>query len=105
MKNNPVTYHRKLTRHDPLITFTNDATATLHYISCLLLVKEYMGQDNLRVHFISDNLGLINRSKDHLTYTIPYVNTTIQAEHDLIEQIYLLSGAVDHCALATIISR
>ena len=40
------------------------------------------------VHFISDNFGLINISRDHLTYTIPYVNTTIQAEHDLIEQIY-----------------
>ena len=41
------------------------------------LVKEYMGHDSLRVHFISDNLGLINRSRDHLTSTIPYVNTTV----------------------------
>ena len=54
----------------------------------LRVVTEYIGHDSLRVHFISDNLGLINISRDHLTYTIPYVNTTVQAEHDLIEQIY-----------------
>ena len=49
---------------------------------------ECIGHESLRVHFISDSLGLINRSRKHLTCTIPYVNTTFQAEHDLIEQIY-----------------
>jgi len=52
------------------------------------LVTEYVGHDSLRIHFIPDNLGLINRSRDHLTYTISYVNTTVQAEHDSIEQIH-----------------
>jgi len=28
------------------------------------LVTEYIGHDSLRVHFISDNLGLVNRSRD-----------------------------------------
>ena len=64
-----------------------EGTGVISIALFLGLVKEYMGHDSLRVHFISDNLGLINRSRDHLTYTIPYVNTTVQAEHDLIEQI------------------
>ena len=62
-----------------------EGTGMLSIALFLGLVTEYIGHDILRVHFISDNLGLINRSRDHLTYTIPYVNATVQAEHDLIE--------------------
>ena len=38
---------------------------------------------------LSDNLELINRSKEHLNYTSPYPNNTLSAEYDITEQIYL----------------
>ena len=47
------------------------------------------GETNIKIVYISDNLELINRNKEHLNYTDPYPNNTLAAEFDITEQIYL----------------
>ena len=39
--------------------------------------------------YVSDNLEIINRNKEHLNYTDLYPNDTLAAEYDTTEQIYL----------------
>ena len=49
--------------------------------------------------YVSDNLELVNRSKEHLNYNNPYLNTTLSAEYDITEQIYLTNKTTrsTHC--------
>ena len=44
---------------------------------------------DIKIAYISDNLELINRSKEHLDYISPYPNNTLSAEYDITKQIYL----------------
>ena len=44
---------------------------------------------DIKIKYVSDNLELINRSKEHLNYINPYPNNTLSAEFDITEQIYL----------------
>ena len=44
---------------------------------------------NFKIKYISDNLELINRRKEHSNYNNPYPNTTLSADYDIIEHIYL----------------
>ena len=44
---------------------------------------------NIKIICVSNNLELINRSKEHLNYINLYPNNTLSAEFDVTEQIYL----------------
>ena len=44
---------------------------------------------NIKIKYISNNLELINRSKEYLNYINPYPKSTLSAEFDITEQIYL----------------
>ena len=43
---------------------------------------------NLQVKFMADNDGLIRKEIEHLGYTYPYPNITLEPEFDLVEEIY-----------------
>ena len=43
---------------------------------------------SINLHCIADNLELINRGKQHGSYTTPYPNQTLKGEFDLTEQTY-----------------
>ena len=65
-----------------------EGTGMLSIALFLGLVTTFFGHESLRVPFLSDNLGLINRSRDHLTYTISYVNTTVFSCGSLVDQSF-----------------
>ena len=44
---------------------------------------------NIKIIYVSNNLEIINRNKEHLNYTGPYPNNTLTAEFDITEHIYL----------------
>ena len=44
---------------------------------------------NIKIIYVSDNLELITRNKEHLNYTDTYPNNTLSAEFDITEQTYL----------------
>ena len=49
------------------------------------LLAKYSKQANIKIIYVSDNLELINRNKEHLSYTDPYPNNTLAAEFDITE--------------------
>ena len=53
-----------------------------------LMVKQKK-RTNIKTIYISDDLELINRSKEHLNYISPSPNNTLSAEFDITEQIFL----------------
>ena len=55
----------------------------------IALMAKYSKRTNIKIVYVSDNLELINRNKEHLNYTDPYPNDTLAAEFDITEQIYL----------------
>ena len=63
----------------------------IYYITNLIILHKVC----LKYAFVStlslifNNLELTNRSKEHLNYINLYPNTTLSAEYDITEQIYL----------------
>ena len=55
----------------------------------IALLEKYSMCTNLKIIYVSNNLKLINRNKEHLNYTDPYQNNTLATEFDIIKQIYL----------------
>ena len=55
----------------------------------IALMAKYSKQTNIKIVYVSDNLELINRNKEHLNYNYPYPNDTLSAEFYITEQIYL----------------
>ena len=55
----------------------------------IALMARHRKRTNIETKYVSDNLELINRSKEHLNYNNLYPNTTLLAEYDITEQIYL----------------
>ena len=55
----------------------------------IALLAKYSKRTNIKIIFVSNNLELINRNKEHLNYTDPYPNNPLAAEFGIIEQIYL----------------
>ena len=53
------------------------------------LLSIHFEMESLYITFVSDNLELIKRSRNHLDNTNPYPNTILTSEYDLTEQIYL----------------
>ena len=52
-----------------------------------LLVK-YSKRTNIKIVYVSDNLELINRNKEHLNYTDPYPNNTLAAAFDIPTRVW-----------------
>ena len=53
------------------------------------LMAKYSKRTNIKIVYVSDNLELINRNKEYLNYTDPYLNDTLASEFNITEQIYL----------------
>ena len=56
------------------------------------ILKQHLGCtfDSKVLSYQSDNLELIKRQQNHLSYTYPYPNTTLTAEFDLTKMIHML---------------
>ena len=55
----------------------------------ITLLAKYSKRTDIKIVYVSDNLELINKNKEHLNYTGLYPNNTLAAEFDITEQIYL----------------
>ena len=71
----------------------SEAAGMLSVTLFFALLTTYYEMESVDVTFVSDNLELINRSRNHLEYINPYPNTTLTSEYDLTEQIYLTHKA------------
>ena len=56
-------------------------------------MAKHRNRTDIKIKYVSDNLELINRSKEHLNYNNLYPNTTLPAEYDISEQIYMTNKA------------
>ena len=65
----------------------------------IALLAKYSKRTNIKIIYVSDNLELIKRNKEHLNYTDPYPNNTLAAEFDITEQIYLTNQTYNTKAL------
>ena len=52
-------------------------------------MAKYSNRTNIKIVYVSDNLELIKRSKEHMNYKKTYPNDTLSSEFDITEQIYL----------------
>ena len=54
------------------------------------MVKQYNSNQErvTKVKFVSDNMELVKRGREHQSYVESYVNATLRAEYDLTEQTY-----------------
>ena len=55
----------------------------------IALMAKHRKRTNIKIKYVSDNLELINRSKEHLNYINPYPDNTLSTEFNITEQIYL----------------
>ena len=55
----------------------------------IALMAKYSNRTNIKIVYVSDNLELIKRNREHLKYNNPYPNDTLSSEFDITEQIYL----------------
>ena len=55
------------------------------------MVKQYKSNQEkvMKVKYVSDNMELVKRGREHKTYKEYYANTILRVEYDLIEQIYM----------------
>ena len=53
------------------------------------LIAKHRKRTDIKIKYVSNNLELMNRSKEHLNYIDLYPNNTLSAEFDITEQIYL----------------
>ena len=65
------------------------AAGMMSMLVFIALMAKHRKRTDLKIKYISDNLELNNKSKEHLNYTSPYPNNTLSAEFDITEQIYL----------------
>ena len=56
-------------------------------LGCSIMAKEIC-HPNFQITYICDNQDLIRNCEDRLTYNMPFPNTTLRPEFDLIEEIY-----------------
>ena len=66
-----------------------EAVGMLSISLVIALMAKYSNHTNIKIVYVSDNLELINRNKEHLNSKNPYPNDTLSAEFDILEQIYL----------------
>ena len=51
-------------------------------------MAKHRRRTDIKIVYVSDNLQLINTSKEHKNYNNPYANNTLSSEFDITEQIY-----------------
>ena len=66
-----------------------EAVGNLSISLFIALLAKYSKRTNIKIIYVSGNLELINRNKEHLNYTNLYPNNTLAAEFDITEQISL----------------
>ena len=67
-----------------------EAVGMLSISIFIALMAKHRKRTDIKIKYVSDNLELINRNREHLNYTSPYPNnTTLSAEFDITEQNYL----------------
>ena len=66
-----------------------EAVGMLSILIFIALMAKLRKRTDIKIKYVSDNLELINRSKEHLNYNNPYPNNTLSAEFKITEQIYL----------------
>ena len=66
-----------------------EAVGLLSILILVALIVKHRKCTNTKVKYVSDNLELINRCKEHLNYNHLYPNNTLSSENDIKEQIYL----------------
>ena len=66
-----------------------EAVRILSILLFIAILAKYSNCTNIKIIYLSDNLELINRNKEHLKYTNPYPNNTLSPEFDITKHIYL----------------
>ena len=56
-----------------------EAVKRLFNLLFIALMMKHRKRTNIKIKYVSDNLELINRSKEHLNYINPYPNNTLSA--------------------------
>ena len=62
-----------------------EAVGMLSISLFITLMAKHRKRTNIKIIYVSDNLGLINRNKEYLNYTNLYSNNTLSAEFDITE--------------------
>ena len=55
----------------------------------VVLITYHKKRINIKIEYVSDNLELINTSKEHLIYNNLYLKNALSVKFDIKEQIYL----------------
>ena len=71
------------------ISLRAEAVGMLSISLVTAFIAKYSKRTNIKIVYVSDNLELIKRNKEHLIYKNPYPNDTLSAEFVIKEQIYL----------------
>ena len=66
-----------------------EAVGILSSLVFVALMTRHRNNTNIKIKYVTNNLELVNRSKEHLNYKHPYPNNTLSVEYDVTEQIYL----------------
>ena len=66
-----------------------EAVGMLSISIFIALMAKHRKPTDIKIKYVSNNIKLINRNKEHLNYTSPYPNNTLSAEFDITKQIYL----------------
>ena len=64
-----------------------EAVGMLSISLFIALKAKYRRPTDIKIVYVSDNLHLINTSKEHNNYDKPYPNNTLSSEFDITEQI------------------
>ena len=62
-----------------------EAVGLLSISIFIALLAKYSKGTNVKIIYVSDNLEIINRNKEHLNYTNQYPNNNLAAEFDITE--------------------
>ena len=65
-----------------------EAVGMLSISIFITLMAKHRKRTDIKIVYVSDNLQLINTSKEHRNYKNPYPNNTLSSEFDITEQIY-----------------
>ena len=60
-----------------------EAVKMLYILLFIVLMAKHRKRTGIKIIYVSDNLELINRNKEHLNYINPYPNNTLSAEFDI----------------------
>ena len=68
-----------------------EATDMLSAWVFIAMVKQYKSNKErvVKVKYVNDNMEVVKRGREHKTYKESDANTTLRAEYDLTEQIYI----------------